>query len=380
MNTPTKITLSRIVLIVLTILGLAILDLLSLINPLGVNHVIPAYVGNSNINPVFLVVFVIFVIASLTDFLDGYLARKNNQVTDLGKFLDPVADKLLVNSMIIFLCIHHSYTSVEQTPFPIYAAIIIIARDIVVDALRFIAAKKNIVIAANIFGKIKTVSEMIVIPCLLLNGWPFTYLDKLIGIGVHQLRIVSFLIYITAILSLLSGIIYVVKNRNVFKESKDNTSKLVNTLIKKNITIGAVESLTAGKFISNLANIPGASKVVKGGLTTYQSSFKTSLLKISKKDIDKYGVVSSKIAKEMALEGSKILNTDIVISFTGNAGPTSDVGNAPVGQVYIGVLFAKNKKSVKIFSKVYKGDRNTIRSNVIEDANTYILHMLGEAK
>lgn len=207
MNLPTKITFSRIIIIILMIIGLSVLGLLTSNGTL----VVPT-LGNTNINLVYFIVFIIFVVASFTDFLDGYLARKNNQVTALGKFLDPVADKLLINSMIIFLCVPNAI-SVGQITISVWCAIIFVARDIVVDALRFIAAQRNIVIAANIFGKMKTVFQMVAISFVLLNGWPFSYFDANWMVGLH---ITDFIVYIATAISLLSGVIYVVQNRKVF--------------------------------------------------------------------------------------------------------------------------------------------------------------------
>jgi len=152
-----------------------------------------------------------------------------------------------------------------------------------------------------------------------------------------------------------------------------NTNKLVNTLIKKKLTIGSVESLTAGLFISTLATIPGASKTIRGALVTYQSNFKTSLLKISKSYIDKYGVVSKEVATSMAKQGMKLLNTDIVISFTGNAGPTKEKGGAEVGRVYIAILCKPKNNKIINFTKVYKGDRNSIRQAVVRDATNLLI-------
>jgi len=217
MNIPTKITVSRIVAIVLMLIGLATYEIMCLANPLA-DYAQPIYIGNTHINLVYFIVCIIFILAAFTDMLDGKLARKWNQVTDLGKFLDPVADKLLVNSMLIFLCFPRNelYTNVSQYCIPVACVIIMVARDIVVDCLRFVAAKKNVVIAANIFGKIKTVAQMITIPLVLLNGWPFSYFDMSWG---PYLRIVSFFVYVTTFLSLLSGIIYVIKNRKVFVEN-----------------------------------------------------------------------------------------------------------------------------------------------------------------
>lgn len=221
MNTPTKITFSRIIAITLMVITLIVLDIIA-----GVNGPIlaPLYhigLGITHINIMGLVLCIFFILAASTDALDGYLARKNNQVTDLGKFLDPVADKLLVNSLLIFLCVEHSYMN-PQYVIPYMFVLLMIARDIVVDALRFIAAKKNVVIAANIFGKAKTVAQMVTIPVVLLNGWPFSYFDQSWN---PYIRIVSFMIYITTALSLISGVIYVVQNKGVLKDGSKKANK-----------------------------------------------------------------------------------------------------------------------------------------------------------
>ena len=213
MNLPTKITFSRIIATVILIVTLFVLSLIP--------NLSTPELGNSRINLVFLIVFVFFVIASYTDHLDGKLARKNNQVTDLGKFLDPVADKLLVSSMLIFLCApsifaHYAY---EQTAFiPVWCVIIMVARDTVVDALRFIAAQKGVVIAANIFGKLKTVLQMVAIGAVLLNDFPFHYMYP--NNTNPYLTVTMFIVYAATLASLLSGVIYVWQNRKEFLESK----------------------------------------------------------------------------------------------------------------------------------------------------------------
>ena len=215
MNLPTKITFSRIIATVILIIALFVLSVIpNLSTPL---------LGNSRINLIFLVVFAFFVIASYTDHLDGKLARKNNQITDLGKFLDPVADKLLVNTMLIFLCAPQIFApyNVEQISFiPVWCVIIMVARDTVVDALRFIAAQKGVVIAANIFGKLKTVFQMVAIGAVLLNDFPFHYIYPN-NPHPEYLSVTAFLVYLATLTSLISGIIYVVQNKQAFKEKKD---------------------------------------------------------------------------------------------------------------------------------------------------------------
>ena len=209
MNLPTKITFSRIIATIVLIVTLFVLSLIDNLNtPL---------LGNTRINLIFLIIFVFFVIASYTDHLDGKLARKNNQVTDLGKFLDPVADKLLVSSMLIFLCDPHFFApyAYEQSAFiPVWCVIIMVARDTVVDALRFIGAQKGVVIAANIFGKLKTVLQMVAIGAVLLNDFPFHYMYP--NNVNPYLTVTAFLVYAATLVSLLSGVIYVYQNRKVF--------------------------------------------------------------------------------------------------------------------------------------------------------------------
>ena len=215
MNLPTKITVTRIVSIVVMMVTLFVLAIVN-----QINHWQTIEIANTGINLVFLIIFVFFLIASYTDHLDGYLARKNNQVTDLGKFLDPVADKLLINSLVIFLVapsVFARYIPGSCYPlitFNVWCAILLVARDIVVDALRFIAASKGKVIAANIFGKLKTVLEMVAICAVLLNGFPFRYFDANWPEGLH---IADFLVYLATLASLVSGFIYVYQNRHVFK-------------------------------------------------------------------------------------------------------------------------------------------------------------------
>ncbi len=214
MNLPTKITFSRIIATVLLIVTLFVLSLIP--------NLSTPELGNTRINLIFLIIFVFFVIASYTDHLDGKLARKNNQVTDLGKFLDPVADKLLVSSMLIFLCspTFAPYNVEQRLFFPVWCVIIMVARDTVVDALRFIAAQKGTVIAANIFGKLKTVLQMVAIALVLLNDFPFHYLYP--NNTNPYLTVTAFIVYAATLVSFISGVIYVYQNRNAFLKEKEN--------------------------------------------------------------------------------------------------------------------------------------------------------------
>lgn len=149
-----------------------------------------------------LIVAILFIVASLTDFLDGKIARSQNLVTTFGKFMDPIADKLLVNSLIILLACTGMYHPL--------VAVIMIARDLVVDAIRLLASQNNVVLAASQLGKAKTMTQMIAIVLVLLNNIPFCF----IGIRVDLM-----MIYLATVISLISGIDYFMKNRGFIMES-----------------------------------------------------------------------------------------------------------------------------------------------------------------
>lgn len=139
--------------------------------------------------------------------------------------------------------------------------------------------------------------------------------------------------------------------------------ELAKILMKYNISISSVESFTVGNFAAMLGNIPGISKVYKGSLVTYQSSTKERLLGISHELIEKYGVVSKEIASLMCINGKQILDSDICVSFTGNAGPEAMEGK-PVGLVYVGILY----EGVNIYELKLKGTRQEIAQQAINFA------------
>ena len=209
-NLPTKITLARIALATFLIIGIIILYFLDQFNVFSIAEVGNVALNDSGayINWIMIILMLVFLIASMTDFLDGYLARKNNEVTDLGKFLDPIADKMLINSMMVFLALNFVSLASHQR-FAFFLVIIMIIRDLVVDGLRFMVAKKNVVVAANIFGKLKTVTQMVAIIVVFLNGFPFSYFDYNWPAYIH---VSDWLCYIATFFSVLSGIIYVKQN------------------------------------------------------------------------------------------------------------------------------------------------------------------------
>ena len=140
--------------------------------------------------------------------------------------------------------------------------------------------------------------------------------------------------------------------------------ELAKFLIDNNISISSVESFTVGNFAAMLGSIPGISKVYKGSLVTYQSETKERLLSIDHDIIAKYGVVSKEIASLMCVNGKAILNSDICVSFTGNAGPDA-MENKPVGEVYIGINF---KDDISVYKLNLKGSRSEIVKQAMDFA------------
>ena len=213
-NTPTKITLIRIVSVFVLLVYLGVMGALSTAGKLYPVETL----GNTHITVPGLVAAIVFILGSATDWLDGYLARKNNQVTNLGKFLDPIADKMLVNSMLIFFCVTWDGIN-DFVQVPVLCVIVMVIRDLIVDTLRFIASKKGVVLAANMFGKLKTVFQMVALPFIMLGDFPFSYFtenwDPLLRLYCAPSVI---MIYIATLMSAISGIIYVVQNRSVLKE------------------------------------------------------------------------------------------------------------------------------------------------------------------
>lgn len=203
MNLPNKITIIRIILSVL-ILVIMMIPWYSL----GIEW--SEYsVGNITVNIKYIVVGILFLIASLSDFIDGYLARKNNQVTDFGKVADAIADKILVNGLLIVL----AYERIISIIIPV----VIITRDIVVDSCKMISGNHGKVVAASIMGKLKTICMMCGVTLILFYNLPF----ELIGFPLADLFLIA-----ATILSVVSGCQYYYNSREfLFPKDSEASSK-----------------------------------------------------------------------------------------------------------------------------------------------------------
>ena len=184
MNLPNKITISRII-----------------ATPIFLFFLVPGWFGQffGLADWGRYAATVIFVLAAFTDMIDGNLARKNNLISELGKFLDPIADKLLVTSALIAL--------IKTDGLSVWIVFIIVAREFIVSGFRLVAADQGVVIAADKWGKIKTVTQIIAIVAILLRDFPFSLItDFPVGMA---------LMYAAVFMTVVSGINYMVKNSKI---------------------------------------------------------------------------------------------------------------------------------------------------------------------
>jgi len=205
MNLPNKLSLMRIILIPVTMLFMMPISIYGF-EPEGWN----AFIAERGM----LIAGIIFIIASLTDFFDGQIARRCNMITNLGKFLDSLADKMLVIAVLI------AFVAIGRiSP---WLLMIIVLREFMVTGIRLLASKEGVVMAAKMIGKIKTTTQMIAIiylmfePTLLkLAGLPYGYPVEMNAITI----IGNILFYISVIMTVVSGLDYLIKNKGYLKES-----------------------------------------------------------------------------------------------------------------------------------------------------------------
>lgn len=198
MNLPNKITLARIF--------LSILLLILLVFPfyqIGISFPTYYVFDKITLNLKYIIGGIVFMIAAFSDFLDGNIARKRGIVTDFGKIMDAIADKILVNGVLIVLAVN-GYISV-------IIPVIIITRDIVVDSVRMTSAGKGKVIAAGWIGKVKTVFMMVGISLLFFSNLPFE---------IWNIKVAELLVFIATVLSVVSGCQYFIANKDFILAEK----------------------------------------------------------------------------------------------------------------------------------------------------------------
>jgi len=197
MNLPNKLTMMRIIMIPF-MMFFYLADFI----PYGIGKI---------------VALVLFIVAALTDLLDGKIARKYNLVTNLGKFLDPIADKMLTSAVLFMIIADGTIAN----PWGAIIVTIIISREFMVSALRLLAASKGIVLAADIWGKAKTMVQMIALPICIVYAYILTS-----GLTVAVWLVVTFQVIsyvalgLATLLTVISGANYLIKNKECFKDNK----------------------------------------------------------------------------------------------------------------------------------------------------------------
>lgn len=198
MNLPNKITLGRM------IISISVLVLLLLPwNQLGVHFPVYTIDGNILVSLKMLIAGGLFVIGSFTDFLDGYIARSRNIVTDFGKVMDAIADKILVNGVLVIL----AYEGMISIIIPV----VIITRDTIVDSCKMISGNKGKVVAASILGKLKTICMMVGLSLTMFYNLPFE---------MFNIPVARVLLIIATILSVISGIQYFNNSKELFMNDR----------------------------------------------------------------------------------------------------------------------------------------------------------------
>lgn len=322
----------------------------------------------------------IFVVISGTDWLDGYLARSRNEVTDFGKFMDPLADKILVIAALLAL--------VELGSLPSWPVLIIAAREFIISGVRMMAASKGEVIAASWYGKFKTVFTMIAIVMFVVNDSALIHgFSEQVATGFFYLS--WFIMAIALVLTIVSMMDYVSKARhligfrpknasveeaqNVVQDERSAAERVIDAAKQADKRIGTAESCTGGLIAASLTDVPGSSEVVYGGIVSYANEVKQARLGVKAETLQKFGAVSEETAREMAKGALGALGVDVAVSVTGIAGPGGAVPGKPVGTVWIAVA---TMDGVEAHLHSFDGDREAVRAQTVDAALGLMLEAL----
>ncbi len=310
----------------------------------------------------------IFIILAATDGLDGYLARSRNEVTNFGKFMDPLADKILVAAALLAL--------IELGTLPSWVALVILAREFIVSGLRMVAASQGTVIAASWYGKAKTVAQIIAIVLFIIKDSHMV--ADFSEVLSDQLYLISWAVMIIALaLTIVSMLDYFAKARTVLhfgadkeEQAHGRIAELSQTVIdkaaQKGSSLGTAESCTGGLIAASLTDVPGSSKVFKGSIVSYSNEVKREKLSVSEETLVRYGAVSAQTAREMCIGAKRALDVDIAVSVTGIAGPEGGSEEKPVGTVWIAVVAGDGPPEA--LCHLFSGDRQAIREATVEHA------------
>lgn len=331
----------------------------------------------------------LFALISLTDSLDGYLARSRNEVTVFGKFIDPIADKVLVVSALTAL--------VQLGQLPAWIPIVIVARELLVSGLRMLVASAGVVVAANWIGKAKTFTTMVAICLFIVVDAPalsgaqpwFAVLSWVVMAAAVVLTVVSMVDYFAHSWPLLAD------GQNARAELRParggadsptepaspcggadvrtsalegehgRAASVLAAARARGATIATAESCTGGLVAGALTSVPGSSESVAGGVVSYLPSVKRRVLGVDGETIERHGVVSCETAAAMATGARALLESDLAVSTTGIAGPGGAEDGKPVGTVCFAVATPDGVRSER---RVFAGTRREVRAQAVDHA------------
>lgn len=348
----------------------------------------------------------IFILLAATDGLDGYLARSRGEVTNFGKFIDPLADKILVAAALLAL--------IELGVLPSWVALIILTREFIVSGIRMVAASQGVVIAASWYGKAKTVSQIIAIVLFIVKD--SVVITDPQGVLHNPLYLVSWAAMLIAVaLTIVSMLDYFVKAKEIlgFTPSGKRAKRRAASSIEKEVeaagenegralsaeeaasiapealdrlaadvlaaaraagkTVGTAESLTGGLIAATLTEVPGSSESVRGGVVGYSSDVKRDVLGVNAETLAAHGAVSEETACAMAEGARRTLECDVAVSVTGIAGPGGAEPDKPVGTVWIG---RSDAALTCAFCCRFPGSRDEVRLLTVRAALEFALEAL----
>ena len=305
----------------------------------------------------------VFVVASLTDTLDGNLARRRGQVTELGKFLDPLADKLFILSVLIVL--------VQEEELAAWIVVVIFGRELLITVLRSLSASQGRVIAATPFGKTKTVLQVAAVLLLILQRpYPLLRLpaDVVVALAVI-FTVASGLDYLWRFRSVIGRVQRPLPTGGGAPGAESPVDPLVRRLHEHlsagGRTLAVAESCTGGMLAAAITDQPGSSAYFKGGVVAYSNDIKERLLEVPGEVLAAHGAVSEETARAMAEGARRRLGADLAVSVTGIAGPEADGTEKPVGLTHVWLATPDGGEGRRF---VFGGDRWTNRRQAVSEA------------
>jgi nicotinamide-nucleotide amidase len=302
----------------------------------------------------------LFIVFSLTDTLDGQLARRGGMVSDLGKFLDPLADKLFVLSVLLVL--------VQAGLVAAWVVVVIFSRELIITILRSVAANQGRVIAAAPLGKTKTVMQMSAVTLLILQR-PYPMLVPLADLAVA----------VAVVFTLWSGLDYLWRFRHLIGPFDTTRARVASggapepslagelgeVLRGSGLTVAVAESCTGGMVGATITDQPGSSEYFVGGVIAYSDEVKRTELGVGEVLLKTVGAVSREVAEAMAQGAREKFGTSLAVGVTGIAGPDSDGTRKPVGLTYIAVASEGHIASSQFR---FNGDRGSNRRQATDEA------------